>query len=119
MRGYIFGAKHYAHRVIWAIVYDEWPRADVDHIDGDPRNNRIENLRNVSHRINMRNAKKQKNNTSGYNGVHWDKRDGMWCAKITISGHTTRLGLFFDMQEAIAARKKAEINQGYTDRHGS
>ena len=61
------------HRVVWALHYGTWPKLEIDHIDGNKLNNRIENLREVTHRDNMLNA-----NT--WNG----KQDGL---PLNISFH--------------------------------
>jgi len=57
-----------AHRLAFLYVYGYMPK-EIDHIDGDKLNNRIKNLRSVSHSENMRNAKKYPSNTSGVTGV--------------------------------------------------
>lgn len=44
-----------AHRLIWLLHYGEWPKQHIDHIDGNPGNNRLENLRDVSRSVNLRN----------------------------------------------------------------
>ena len=73
--GSIFGYKYTAHRVIWAMHYGEWPD-QVDHINHDKADNRIENLRTVTHSENARNRKLNKNNTSGHAGVTWRSAGG-------------------------------------------
>jgi hypothetical protein len=52
------GRKYYVHRVIWLIVYGHWPEYEIDHIDGDPTNNKLENLRDIPHSKNCLNRKK-------------------------------------------------------------
>lgn len=51
-----------------------------------------------------------RSNTSGYNGVYWDKRRGKWCAQITFRGKTYYLGSFADIQDAVNARRRGEDN---------
>ena len=70
----------------------------VDHKDGDGLNNVRENLRVATHAQNMRNRKIQKNNTSGFKGVHLDC--GKWRAKIKYNGQWTHLGLYLDPVQA-------------------
>jgi len=105
------------HRVIWAMVHGEWPDV-IDHIDGDKINNAIFNLRNVTQAVNMKNASKWANNTSGTTGVYWDKRSGCWLAKIKVDGKTINLLSTNSFSEAAETRKKAEELYSFTPRHG-
>jgi hypothetical protein len=106
-----------AHRVIWKLVYDEEPEF-VDHISGDRSNNCLTNLRSVNKTENARNARVGKNNRSGYNGVHWVTRERKWRSCIYVSGKKVSLGDFSEKQDAVAARKKAEVKYGYHPNHG-
>lgn len=107
--GGIFGKTYLAHRVIWAIVSGEWPKFDIDHIDGNSLNNCIENLRDVTHRINCQNLKLPADNASGHIGVSWNKDACKWVSYITANGERISLGYFEWKEEAIQARKLAEI----------
>jgi hypothetical protein len=107
-----------AHRVVWAIVHGEDPNGEIDHIDHNPLNNRIENLRVVSHQENHRNTPHRKNNTSGSMGVSWFAATSRWSAYIMVDGRKIHLGYFLDKQEAIAARKAAEALYGFHNNHG-
>ncbi len=80
----------------------------VDHINGDPLDNRLSNLRIVSQRDNMANQKRKREGktSSKYVGVHWSKRDKRWQANIRIGGKNKNLGLF--TSEAAAAKKYQE-----------
>ena len=113
------GRLYYAHRIVWLITYGEFPSEQVDHIDGDGLNNRLENLRAVSSTENSRNVRKKSNNTSGVSGVHWHKRDKKWQAMIEVNYKTIHLGLFSNKDEAVAARKAAELKYGFHPNHGS
>jgi len=119
LMGSVKKTKVYAHRVIWAIVYGEWPKEVIDHIDGDPSNNRLNNLRHVPQVINTMNSKKRSDNVSGHAGVNWHVEVSKWRAYITIDGRYKHLGLFDDISDAIAARKAAQIGTEYTQRHGT
>lgn len=88
----------------------------IDHINGDRLDNRIENLRVVTCVENCRNAKMPSNNTSGVNGVHKYKRK--WKAMITVDFRLIYLGLFSTLEEAIKARKLADIKYGFHANHG-
>ena len=81
----------------------------VDHINGDPLDNRRENLRLVTNKENQWNVGLRKNNTSGYVGVAWHKRDKKWNAQAQYRcGQTGRkktksLGYYNDEEEAARA----------------
>lgn len=87
------GARYGAHRLAWFYVYGEWPKGDIDHIDGRRTNNAISNLRDVSRTVNMQNIKTAyTTNTSGMLGV-MEKR-GRWKAQIRVIGENKYLGSF-------------------------
>jgi len=115
--GTIFGRKVYAHRAALALVNGYWPNK-VDHINGDRADNRIENLRDVDHTTNLRNAKLRRDNSSGVCGVFWNTRDGRWEAKIKVNQRDVPLGQFDDIEEAALARKRAEARHGFHENHG-
>lgn len=116
--GQIFNKTYKAHRIAWALYHGAWPKECIDHINGNPMDNRIKNLRDVSKSKNQRNAAMSSNNTSGVCGVNWDKRDNKWVARIALGNNRKRLGSFESIQDAAAARKIAEIEHGFTERHG-
>lgn len=116
--GGIFCRLHRAHRVIWALHHDEWPTHEIDHINGVKDDNRIVNLRDVSHIENSRNTRRSSNNTSGHMGVGWNKARGKWEARIKV-GRQIYLGLFDVFEDAVAARKAAEIKYGFHENHGA
>lgn len=116
--GAIFGKLYRAHRVIWALHFGHWPVNEIDHIDGNPGNNRLDNLRDVPAATNRRNSKMLRNNTSGHTGVTWSKMYKKWVAHIKLNGRYHGLGYFTEIEAAIAARKKAETGHGFTERHG-
>ena len=97
-----------AHRLAWLYVYGSWPEDQIDHINRNRSDNRISNLREVSHKQNHQNKSKPSNNTSGHPGVCWNKRKSKWVAQITHNQKQIYLGCFNTVEEAIAARKAAE-----------
>jgi hypothetical protein len=102
----IDGTLYLAHRICWLIEWGEWPDEILDHVDQDPSNNRLVNLREVTHSQNHVNMKPQVNNTSGYLGVDWHKGTGKWRARV----QKVHLGLFSTKEEAIAAATKYRNN---------
>lgn len=83
------------HRLVWFYVTGEWPKGDIDHINGIRSDNRFFNLRDVSHSHNCQNRKiADKVNKSGYLGVsiHREK----YAAHISVDGKTKYLGVFDD-----------------------
>ena len=82
----------------------------VDHINGDTLDNRGTNLRACTHRNNIRNKGRQKNNTSGFKGVSWCKIMNRWVARIkTEGGHYPTMGYFCKAEEAAEAYDFAAI----------
>lgn len=81
---------------------------EVDHINGNPSDNRKQNLRICSHSENLMNKRMMKNNTSGIVGVCWDKLTKKWVVYISINKKLKHLGRFQDKQKAINIRKQAE-----------
>jgi hypothetical protein len=103
--------KNYAaHRLAWAHFYGEWPVVGIDHINGNPSDNRIANLRLASQTQNMRNSRRRSNNTSGVKGVSWAKRQRKWYAYINVGGRMRSLGLFSALGDAVAARRAAALH---------
>lgn len=98
-----------AHRIIYAIIHGEMPEGEIDHINGNRADNRIENLRDVSKSVNQHNSKKRKDNSSGFPGVSWDTQHQKWRAQIMVDNQQIRLGLFENLEDAVQARKKAKI----------
>jgi len=116
--GYLLGKNCQTHRIAWLIYYGEWPKNQIDHINQDPTDNRIENLRDVSQTENLRNQSLRTNNTSGYTGVSFIKERNKYAADIQLKGVTKWLGYYDTVEEAAAARKVADINYNFHPNHG-
>ena len=92
--------KHYyAHRLIYMMFHGEMPE-QIDHIDGNPLNNKIENLRKADNTKNSFNKNLYKLNTSGVKNVYWDKNCKKWAVLIQAFGQKKYLGLFKDLELA-------------------
>jgi hypothetical protein len=114
----IANSRHSAHRIAWLMMTGEWPKADIDHINGVRDDNRFSNLREATRAENNRNASMQKRNASGVSGVSWHKMARKWQANISVGHRRIHLGLFSDITAAAAARKTAEIEHGFHPNHG-
>lgn len=107
--------RYYGHRLAWLHFYGEWPPTEVDHIDGNPANNRIGNLRLASHSTNMQNLTRvSKKTQSGILGVHVTKQG--FSSKIMVNYKSVHLGNFKTAEEAHAAyvAAKRELHEGNT-----
>lgn len=97
-------------RYIHRILINAKPGYEVDHINGNGLDNRRCNLRIATPSQNRMNRGKQRNNTSGYKGVYWNKDCKKWLASITIVNKQKHLGLFTEIKDAARAYNKAAID---------
>jgi hypothetical protein len=96
-------ARFLAHRIVWLWNYGVMPPGDIDHINRDKSDNRIENLRIATRPQNNSNSKRRRDNSSGYTGVTWHAQSGKWRALIHVNKKQKHLGLFSTPEEAYAA----------------
>lgn len=120
-KGYHVGAigdqPYRANRIIWKLVYGI--EADqVDHVNGDPADDRLANLRQVTGQQNQQNMKRSKANKSGVTGVSWNTAKKKWDAKIMVNRKGIFLGRYDNLSDAIAARKDAERVYNFHPNHG-
>lgn len=107
LKGYVHisvdGNKYLAHRLAWFYEFGELPASEIDHINRDKSDNRIENLREADRSLNVRNTPAR--SKSGYKGIYWYKKYNKW--RVAIKDK--HVGYFSCFKEALLARKKAEV----------
>lgn len=99
----ISGKLYQAHRLAWFLTHKEWPTIFVDHVNRNPLDNRLVNLRLATAAENIRNSRIHDTNKSGYKGVFWHRQRRKWVSYIMANGRNHYLGLFETPQEAHAA----------------
>jgi hypothetical protein len=114
---FVCGKAYLLHRLIFLYHYGYLP-LQVDHIDTNKANNKIENLRESSESQNRCNSQMQQNNTSGYKNISWDKSRNKWHVAVALGGKTVFSKRFNDLDEAIvAAREARQKYHGVFARH--
>jgi len=93
------GKWHYAHRLAWLVSTGSWPLDEIDHINGDRDDNRLENLRECTRSENMRNVERR--------GYHWLKKDKRWRVTIKVDGKKRHVGTFQSEADARTAYENA------------
>jgi hypothetical protein len=96
----IAGRSYRAHQLAWLYMTGEWGRPTIDHRDRDPANNRWSNLRRATRSNNNANRRRQRDNTSGFKGVQFDRKSGRWIARLGKNGRIFYLGRFATPQAA-------------------
>lgn len=105
----INGRLYSAHTLAWFYMTGSWPEQLVDHKDRVKTNNSWRNLRLSDHSRNGMNAGVRSRNKSGATGVFHRKKTANWEASIRVSGKRIYLGKFKTFDEAVQARRVAEI----------
>jgi hypothetical protein len=116
----IDGRYHGAHRVAWFLCKGAWPIEEVDHINGNKADNRIENLRCVSGAENQKNAKTRTDNTSGYHNIRINNRTGgdSYTVQIRRTGKPRYLKTVHSLADAIMLRNIKLYEFGFHRNHG-
>lgn len=107
-----------SHRLAFLYMTGKWPKHQIDHIDQDGENNTWINLRDITGKENQRNKTLQKNNTSGFNGVHWVKKTKRWRVMLYLNNKQIYGGTFINKEDAIEKRKQMNIEYGFHENHG-
>lgn len=109
--GYCFikikGRLYAEHRLVWLMVYGEFPAGELDHKDLDKRNNCVDNLRLATRKGNCTNRGSWA--ASGYKGVYSTTRGKPWQAAINLDGVMHNLGRFDDATDAAKAYDRAAL----------
>jgi hypothetical protein len=96
------------HVLVWLLCKGAIPVGfEIDHADRDDSNNRVENLRLATGSENQRNRGAQRNNTTGFKGVSFDRRTKRYSASIAVHGRQIWLGRFDSKQAAARAYQDA------------
>jgi len=117
--GYVLNKSYSTHRIAWLMYYGEWPKNQIDHINQDPTDNRIKNLRDVTNAENHKNQTLRSTNTSGYVGVSFYKSRNKYSAEALVNGVKKWLGYYDTVEEAAAVRAVASINYNFHPNHGN
>lgn len=104
------GKYYKLHRLAWLYVYGRFPENHIDHINGIRDDNRLSNLREATPRENTQNIKIYSNNTTGYIGVTYYKRNKKYAAQISNKGKNLYLGLYETAELAHQAYLSAKAN---------
>jgi hypothetical protein len=107
---------YYSHRFIYMMFYGEMP-IQIDHIDGNPSNNKIENLRKANNFQNSLNKSITKANTSGYKNVYWHKSASKWSVEIKAYDKKMYFGVFEDLELAdlVAQEARAKYHKEWAN----
>lgn len=116
--GSVLGMNFRAHRVAWALHHGQWPQHQIDHINGNRSDNRIDNLSDKTNLMNSRNQGVKANNKSGVVGVFWCNTNQKWCAQIRVAGKCHHLGHFSQKEDAVKARQEGERRFNFGKNHG-
>ncbi|MBD1600660.1 HNH endonuclease [Pseudomonas typographi] len=110
--------SYQAHRLAWLYVHGVWPDGLVDHINRNPSDNRIENLRVANHQQNFRNVPVGRRSSTGIKGVSPHAASGKYRAAIRVDKRRIWLGLFSTVEEAAQAyRAASEAHHGEFAHH--
>jgi len=104
LRGRVNQRLYRVHRLVFLYFHGFMP-PQVDHIDGNRMNNKIDNLREATSTQNNQNRKAT--SSSGVKGVVWHKQSKKWVASICINRKSVHLGSFLSIEDAAFAANKA------------
>jgi hypothetical protein len=108
------GKRYLTYRLAWLYTYGEFPKVEIDHINRNPSDDRICNLREATTAQNQRNRNPDNTKTkSGVVGVCWHAPSKLWFAHARLNRKQHCIGYFKNLDEATEARRKfVETNFG-------
>ena len=106
------------HRLVFMYVYGYMPK-EIDHINGNRADNRIENLRECTATINNRNSKTPSTNQTGVKGVFWDNSRNKWHGRVWANGKFVFCKCYKEFEDAVkAVRQARQLHHGEYANHG-
>jgi hypothetical protein len=118
LAGSVSKVSVYAHQAVWVLHHGAWPVRHINHIDGDPANNRPPNLRLATQSEVTRNMPIHKDNTSGVSGVHFRRDTEKWQARVVRDGVVVQLGCYAEKDDAARAVQMGYARAGFHPNHG-
>lgn len=123
-RGYIKvtvnGVQLYAHRIVWEMHNGAIPdEMEIDHINHDRSDNRIENLRLVRRSENAMNLSRAKNNKTGFTDVFFNKARSKYFVSVKVDRKHVFGGWHLSIESAVASRNKLWDKFGFHKNHGA
>jgi len=115
---YVNGCGYLAHRIVWLMATGSEPKGNIDHINGNRSDNRVENLRDVPQSDNQKNRGISSNNTSGVSGVYYEKARKKWKATVYAGGKRAVQKRFNTLDDASEFVQFVRSELGFSDRHG-
>jgi len=113
-RGILLDKHVRAHQVVWAMTRGAWPDEEIDHVNGDPADNRPENLRTADRQANNKNRAVANNTATGEIGITLTSSSRK--PRVRLAGKY--LGVFDTLEEAIRVRDKKLAELGFHPNHG-
>ena len=113
------GRSYGAHRLAWLYQFGTWPNGMIDHINQDPADNRIANLRSVDSSTNQKNVTQRSERKEDLpTGVYRVRKKPSYKVEVTSNGKRIYLGVFTTIEEADATARHFRAMNGFTHRHG-
>jgi len=114
----IKGKAYFVHRIIFMMHKGYMPEF-IDHIDNNPENNLIENLRPANRQQNNSNAKLRIDAVSGAKGVNWHKKQSKWNVRVSVGGERKNIGSFeeFELAELVATMAREKYHGLFARHH--